>query len=97
MNFEALNNKQVIKAARDLGIVHNYSHSCGGGRDDPNRDHQAWYIEIVDQGEWRQEFVAYCGGSGRSDGKAYCERLARRIVLERAITDREFKQRHNVS
>lgn len=94
MNFEEMTNRQVTAAAKARNIVINYTWSNGGGPSDPNRDHRSWYIEIytgwqTDKQEFVNEFVSDCMVSGKWDGKAACERAAKRIALIQVIRRQE--------
>ncbi len=86
MDYEEMSNRQITWAAKKLNIVVNYTYSNGGGRDDPNRDHRSWFIEIwTGWGTPDQKFynhnVEIFTHTGRIDGKQACESEAKRIAL----------------
>ena len=86
MTYEDMSNRQVTLAAKKRDIVVNYATSNGGGREDRNRDHRSWWIEIytgwqTPTQEWHNHCAELHIHTGRIDGKAACEREAKRIAL----------------
>lgn len=74
-----MSNRRNLAFLRKQGISLNAAHSCGAG----NRDHRAWYVEFtgellenLDGKPFISLYVRDCGGSGKFDGKRYCEQRA---------------------
>ncbi len=94
MNYDEMTNRQITWAAKKVNIVVNYTTSCGGGREDPNRDHQSWFIEIytgwqTEDQQWHNHQANLTICSGRFDGKQACESEAKRIALIHFMEERD--------
>lgn len=87
VDYSELSNSEIKKIAKEKGIRIYCATSFGGGRSDPNRNHETWQVEVYVDDEYKSMQVETKFCSGRFDGKAACKREVKKLALIKLISE----------